>query len=67
MKPKLIATVAFASISLGSLSICEALAGITARNFDCYEFGVVTVGKTITAPALQLFNGRIIKEEVGGG
>lgn len=29
---------------------------ITARNFDCFEFGVVTVGRTITAPALKLYN-----------
>ena len=35
----------------------------TARNFDCFEFGVITVGQTITAPALQLYSAKINSEK----
>ena len=55
-----------AAVLLGA-ALCplEPSSARTARNFDYFEFGVVTVGETITAPALQLFSAKINSEKSG--
>ena len=46
--------------ALGTLLVVNRPAdAVTALNFDCFEFGVVTVGERISAPSLKLFDVKV--------